>query len=387
MFIIALLLKGLLLIGSIKLNDSILHQLRVEQSKVVTGNNHETSILMENRHNNFTYAGNIIFIMVITTAFVLLNVFIKQKNIESDEKEKRASELVMANKELVFQNNEKEKRASELVIANKKLFFQNEERIRQEYKISIAKLLDIEKTKRNDELIVANSKLIAKNIETEKLASELAIFNSSVSHDLKTPLHSIMGFSQIILNDSANILTTSSTDAFLRVINNVNTMNNVINGLQELSNISFLELIKSRVNLSSIAQNLAVELKNLSSTREINFVIKEDLHVDGDPNILAIVMDNLMRNAHKFTSKKAVTNIEFGILENGTYFIRDNGAGFDMRHEKKLFEPFERLHTTKEFQGTGIGLASVQRGIKRHQGKIWAESEVECGATFYFTLG
>jgi signal transduction histidine kinase len=121
--------------------------------------------------------------------------------------------------------------------------------------------------------------------------------------------------------------------------------------------------------------------------REINFVIKKDIYVEGDSNILTIVMDNLMRNAHKFTSKNAETNIEFGLLENGTYFLRDNGAGFDMRHQKKLFEPFERLHATKEFQGTGIGLATVLRGIKRHHGKIWAESEVGIGATFYFTLG
>jgi hypothetical protein len=147
MFIIALLVKGLLLIGSIKINDSILSQIRVEQSKII----------MQSRLNNFTYAGNIIFVMVITTSLILLNVFIKQKNIESDEKDKRASELVIANKELVFQNNEKEKRASELVIANKELFFQNEEKIRQKYKLSIAKLLDLEKTKKNDELIVANS--------------------------------------------------------------------------------------------------------------------------------------------------------------------------------------------------------------------------------------
>jgi PAS domain S-box-containing protein len=230
------------------------------------------------------------------------------------------------------------------------------------------------------------SDIIKRKKELVSINSELESFNYSVSHDLSSPLHSIIGFSQI-LNDHSTTFSPEAKDALKRVIKNANIMSMVINGLLELSNISNLELVKKRVNLSLLAQNIADELSNLEPARVINVNIQKNIYADGDSNILTIILNNLMRNAYKFTSKRPISNIEFGILKDGTIFLRDNGAGFDMRHIKKLFEAFERLHSTNEFQGTGIGLATVQRGIKRLQGKIWAEAEVDKGATFYFTLG
>jgi signal transduction histidine kinase len=450
-FIFALLILGLLLISTVRLNYSKKSQLGVNQSSEVVGNIHEISTLKIRQDHlyNFIYAGSFLSLIVIAFALVLINIYINRKNIENDEKEKRAAELAIANtelifqndekekraaelaiantelifqndekekraaelaiantelifqndekekraaelaianKELIFQNDEKEKRAAELAIANKEIFLQNEEKIRQEYDLSIASLLDIEKQKRNEELMVANKKLIAKNIETEKLATELESFNYSISHDLSAPLHSIATFSQIIFDDHDQTLSLVSQDALGRVMNNAKTIGQVIEGLLELSHITTIEIVRNRVNLSLLVEVIATELQGRTPDRAVDFIIAKNIMADGDPNILSIIMNNLMRNSYKFTSKKTKAIIEFGI-DNEIYFLRDNGAGFDMRHKNKLFGSFERLHTVHEFPGTGIGLATVLRGIRRHQGLIWAEAEVDKGATFYFTLG
>jgi PAS domain S-box-containing protein len=225
--------------------------------------------------------------------------------------------------------------------------------------------------------------------EAKEAQDELETFSYSVSHDLSSPLRSIMGFCQIILDNQGDSFNLLAKDALLRVIRGTEDMGKVIEGLLELSRLSRINLITTNVNLSLIIQNISIALLQLTPLRKVNFVVPKNIMVNGDAKLLMIIMNNLMNNAYKFTSQKSETIIEFGILKinnEDTYFLRDNGSGFDMRHSEKLFGAFERLHSATEFPGTGIGLATVQRAIKRHNGRIWAEARQNLGATFYFTL-
>jgi len=166
-------------------------------------------------------------------------------------------------------------------------------------------------------------------------------------------------------------------------------MSQLIDDLLNLSRISRTEMHYEEVNLTAIAKAIAAELQKTQPERQVEFVIGENIVARGDLHLLSIVLDNLLRNAWKFTSKHLHARIEFGTIQQDgrlVYYVRDNGAGFDMNYANKLFTPFQRLHKSTEFEGTGIGLATVQRIIHRHGGSIWAEGEVEKGATFYFTL-
>lgn len=222
--------------------------------------------------------------------------------------------------------------------------------------------------------------------EAKKLYDELESFSYSVSHDLRAPLRSIMGFSQIMLEAKNNEnLTMESQDALKRIIGATRKMGEVIDGLLTLSRLTRTEIAKEKIDLSLIAYWIAADLQALEPSRNIKFIIPKNITANGDSRLLMIAMTNLMNNAYKFTSLKTETTIEFGHFKE-TYFIRDNGAGFDMRHVAKLFAPFQRLHGTNHFPGSGIGLATVKRIIQRHSGTIWAEAEVNKGATFYFTL-
>jgi PAS domain S-box-containing protein len=224
----------------------------------------------------------------------------------------------------------------------------------------------------------------------KKTQEELEAFSYSVSHDLRAPLRSIMGFSQILLEEhNAEKLNSESLDALTRIIAATRRMGAVIDGLLVLARLSQQELKKEDIDLSLLVHELASDLQELDHKRKIQFVIQDNIKVNGDHRLLMLIMSNLMNNAYKFSSQKAETRIELGsiILNNKkTFFLRDNGAGFDMRHSDKLFKPFQRLHATRDFPGMGIGLATVQRMIQRHSGKIWAEAEVNKGAIFYFTL-
>lgn len=225
--------------------------------------------------------------------------------------------------------------------------------------------------------------------EAKEAQNELETFSYSVSHDLRSPLHTIKGYCQIILDNYSENFNPEAKNAFARVIHATEQMGTVIDGLLELSRLSRIKLVTTNVNLSLITQNISITLQQVEPLRKVNFIIPKNIIVNGDAKLLMIVMNNLMNNAYKFTSKKSETIIEFGVLKTGdedTYFLRDNGSGFDMRHVEKLFGAFERLHAATEFPGTGIGLATVQRAIKRHNGRIWAEAELNVGATFYFTL-
>lgn len=235
-----------------------------------------------------------------------------------------------------------------------------------------------------------NMQLEDANTQLEATNKELEAFSYSVSHDLRAPLRGIDGFSQVLLEDHANELDDEGKEALHRVRAAAQRMAELIDNLLSLSQMTRSELSHEHLNLTDMARTVTNELKELEPERKVEFVIEDDVMVNGDPRLLRIAMENLFNNAWKFTSKHKHARIEFGSLkENGVpvYFVRDDGSGFDMNYAGKLFGAFQRLHKESEFKGTGIGLATVQRIIRRHGGRVWANSAVEQGSTFYFTLG
>lgn len=221
---------------------------------------------------------------------------------------------------------------------------------------------------------------------------ELESFSYSVAHDLRAPLRSIDGFSQALLEDHAHQLDEEG-HKFLRFVRqSTQRMGHLIDALLELSRITRVEPRREPVDLGVLARQTVTHLEHAAAAqRRVEVQIANDLRAEGDPRLLGIVFDNLLGNAWKFTAQRQQPRVEVGAMAaNGrprTYFVRDNGAGFDMAFASKLFGVFQRLHSVAEFEGTGIGLAIVQRIIDRHGGRIWAESAVDQGATFFFTLG
>ena len=225
--------------------------------------------------------------------------------------------------------------------------------------------------------------------ELEEANKELEAFSYSVSHDLRAPLRSIDGFSQALLEDYADKLDDQGREYLRRIRAASQRMAQLINDLLTLSRVTRAEIHFEEVDLSTIVENIAAELKESQPNRDVKFIIAQNVKAYGDSHLLRIVLENLLSNAWKFTSKHKNAVIEFGAKESDgkrVYFVRDDGAGFDMAYVDKLFVPFQRLHEQDEFEGTGIGLATVQRIVHRHGGMVWAEGEVEKGATFYFTL-
>jgi PAS domain S-box-containing protein len=218
---------------------------------------------------------------------------------------------------------------------------------------------------------------------------ELEAFAYSVSHDLRAPLRSIDGFSQALLEDYSAALDGPAQDHLARVRAAAQRMAQLIDDLLELSRVTRAEMNPATVNLSDLAGEIAAELQASQPEREAEFVIAAGVQGHGDRGLLRAALANLLANAWKFTGRRAHTRIEFGVADSGgqrAYFVADNGAGFDMQYGYKLFGPFQRLHRADEFPGTGIGLATVQRIVRRHGGRAWAEGEPDRGATFYFTL-
>ncbi len=223
----------------------------------------------------------------------------------------------------------------------------------------------------------------------EAANKELDAFSYSVSHDLRAPLRSIDGFSHVLLEDYQGKLDATGKNYLERIRKATQHMGNLIDDLLKLSRITQSGLHEETINLSEMIQKIAQTYKKSTPGRTVKTVIQEGIIVQGDPDLMQIALTNLIDNAWKFTGKQKHPRIEFGttLQENEKiFFVRDNGVGFDMSYVGKLFGAFQRLHTTDEFTGTGIGLATVQRIINRHEGKIWAEGEVGKGATFYFTL-
>jgi PAS domain S-box-containing protein len=223
----------------------------------------------------------------------------------------------------------------------------------------------------------------------EAANKELEAFSYSVAHDLRAPLRAIDGFSQAIQEDCGEKLDSEAIEYLGRVRGAARHMGELIDGLLSLSRLVRGELLREKVDLTLIAQQSGARLTEAHPERSVELVVDPGLEVDGDARLLAAALDNLMSNAWKFTGKRDRARVEVGRrIEEGkpVYFVRDNGAGFEQAYAHKLFGAFQRLHTVTEFEGTGIGLATVQRIVRRHGGRVWAEGEVGRGATFFFTL-
>ncbi len=268
------------------------------------------------------------------------------------------------------------------------------------------KLLFKERQKTEEEIILLNNELQRRLAELDAANRELEAFSYSVSHDLRAPLTAISGFSRILAADYGAVLDEEAKDFLSRIHAASERMSLLISDLLNLSRLSTSEMSLSDVDLGSLAQKICEELRQREPERLADCFIREGATVRGDVRLLRIALENLIGNAWKFTGGRHHARIEFGTLEYGAlrqaqgdtchgervepgrpvYFLRDNGAGFDMTYADKLFLPFQRLHSASEFSGMGIGLATVKRIINRHGGSIWAESVVDKGTTFYFTL-
>jgi|GEM_PF-1530555 len=225
--------------------------------------------------------------------------------------------------------------------------------------------------------------------ELENSNKELESYSYSIAHDLRSPLRAITGFSQILKDDAKNKLDLDDMEILERIIAAGKNMSELIDDILELSRITRTELHYEKVDLTAIGNNMINRLKQAHPERDVQWQVEDNLVVRGDSRLLEVAMQNLIENAWKYTRDKQPAQIRLGKEKTGkevVYFLKDNGVGFDMQYQNQLFKPFNRLHASEDFEGTGIGLATVQRIIQRHGGKIWAEGAERKGATFYFTF-
>jgi PAS domain S-box-containing protein len=256
--------------------------------------------------------------------------------------------------------------------------------------LTIAAIRDVTERRRiEQEIQELNDRLTRDNAELAAVNLELEAFSYSVSHDLRAPLRAIDGFSKALLEDCADALGDAGRDYLGRVRRAAQRMGVLIDDLIKLSRVTRADMSLQEVDLSTLAAGVAQHLRTAEPQRLADFAIEEGLSTYGDPRLLQIALENLIGNAWKFTAGRAPARIEFGSRherDEVAYFVRDNGAGFDMAHADQLFRVFQRLHDVQQFPGTGIGLATVQRIVHKHGGRVWATGEVGKGATFYFTL-
>jgi PAS domain S-box-containing protein len=235
-------------------------------------------------------------------------------------------------------------------------------------------------------------RVVERTRQLEIANQELEAFSYSVSHDLRAPLRSVDGFSQALLEDYADRLDPQGRDYLQRARLASQRMARLIDDLLKLSRVSRSEMRRGPVDLAALARAVVAELRAAEPERQVEFVCPPQLMANADESLLRVALENLLGNAWKFTGRHPAAKVEFGVAlakrEDGqvVYYVRDDGAGFDMAHAAKLFGPFQRMHSSAEFRGSGIGLATVQRIVRRHGGEVWAKAAVEQGATFYFTL-
>jgi PAS domain S-box-containing protein len=256
--------------------------------------------------------------------------------------------------------------------------------------ITRLKAAEEELRRRNAELAEQVRDHAAALIRLDVANRELEAFSYSVSHDLRAPLRTLDGFSQALLEDQGDRLDAQGKDYLRRVRENAQKMGRLIDDLLGLARVTRTELHREAIDLADVAREVAAELGEASPPRAIDLVIPASLPAIGDRRLVRALLGNVLGNAWKFTGKTAHARVELGIVKAGwgepAFFVRDNGAGFDEEYAGKLFRPFARLHSAEEFPGTGIGLATAQRIVHRHGGRVWAEGTVGGGATFYFTL-
>jgi signal transduction histidine kinase len=317
-----------------------------------------------------------------------VEVFFKGRNYFITSERQQVLDLLMSTYETaVMKNRELQEVQEKLKALNEQLEGKVEER-------TTALIAEIEERRRAEEAVnrlnvELEQRVAARTAELEAANKELESFAYTVSHDLRAPLRSIEAFSRAIEEEKAGTLDDAGKDYLRRVRASASHMSQLIEAILRLSRITRGELNRASVNLSVLVKNLADELKKAEPGRRVEFIIAEGLTAEGDPTMLRAVVDNLIRNAWKFTGKRPKAKIEFGSTRRDgktVFLVRDDGAGFDMNYASRMFMPFQRLHQTAEFPGIGIGLATVQRIIHRHGGAIWAEGEVGKGATFYFAL-
>jgi PAS domain S-box-containing protein len=234
-----------------------------------------------------------------------------------------------------------------------------------------------------------NADLQRRVAELAAVNRELEAFSYSVSHDLRAPLRSIDGFSQALLEEYGEKLTGEGQDYLRRVRAATQRMGDLIDDLLNLARVTRREMRREPVDLSAVARTILGQLRKGDPDRRVETIVADGLVGWGDPHLLRLVLENLLANAWKFTGRQPAARIEFGMERRdgeAVYYVRDNGVGFDMAYRDKLFGAFQRLHAAREFPGTGIGLATVQRIVTRHGGRVWAEAALGEGATFYFTL-
>ncbi|WP_455199744.1 ATP-binding protein [Kaarinaea lacus] len=315
-----------------------------------------------------------LFLLLVVSVFLFLRMrSIERRHIEAEAR-----------------NNALELARDEIVQANNLLQQEIEERKATETRLSEAiKLLNNSEEELRNYHEHLETLVRARTRELESAIKELQAFSYSVSHDLRSPLRSINGFSKVLLEDYEDVLDDDGIEYLNRVVNASVRMDMLIDGLLQLSRISRQDLNCADVNVSEIAREI-LEIQSAGiDGRDVVIDIEDDLSVSCDENLLRIVLQNLLGNALKYTSKTQQPHITMGktLCEHGScFYIKDNGTGFDMKYVDKVFRPFHRLHAEDDYQGNGIGLSTVQRIIHRHGGTIWAESAPGQGATFYFTL-
>lgn len=349
-------------------------------------------------------------ILKIATDITLAKTQFLQLAVQAQEKEKRAAELIIANKELKFQNEQKEKRAKELVIANKELAIQSKEKEKRAAELIIAnkKLASenilkekrkVEKEKRAAELIVTNrelayqekrsNELTLANDELQKAQEELGSFSYSVSHDLRAPIRAINGYTQILIEDHTDSIDEDGKKILQAIVHNSNKMGILIDDLLSFSKLGRKQVTVKTINMTALLNGVINEIAIAKDENTPIFEIDELDDAVGDPSLIKQVWVNLISNAIKYSKYKEETRIKISSASKDDkiiYSIKDHGAGFDMAYYDKLFGVFQRLHSQEEFAGTGIGLAIVQKIVNRHQGTVWAESKLDAGANFYFSL-